>query len=273
MILNFERIINSAQKKLDKMGNISETKDSIKEGPQWGGPEYKELKDAFSDLKVDIDIQHYDNDGGFISTYDNISQDELQDIANKAGTKLGLEFKVGEPIKSQESGHYLDINFKTSKKETNLSERIKSIVQEKLKVKYSKSNDTHQVWDGDEIVTDFATKKNADKEAKRLNDLADAKKIDAQQVKEKLTKKSSVGKHIEDFKDSDAPQFKGKSKDKKVQMAVAAYLSKHKKPVKENKVEDRLRDLKKQLEYHLSMGNKGMADILLDKIEKLENND
>ena len=30
-------------------------------------------------------------------------------------------------------------------------------------------------------------------------------------VKEKLTKSSSVEDHIEDFKDSDAPQFKGKS--------------------------------------------------------------
>jgi hypothetical protein len=43
---------------------------------------------------------------------------------------------------------------------------------------------------------------------------------------EKLTKKSSVEKHIEDFKDSDAPQFKGKSQEKRRKMAVAAYLSK-----------------------------------------------
>ena len=45
-------------------------------------------------------------------------------------------------------------------------------------------------------------------------------------VEEKLTKRSSVEKHIEDFKDSDAPQFKGKSQDKRRKMAVAAYLSK-----------------------------------------------
>jgi hypothetical protein len=45
-------------------------------------------------------------------------------------------------------------------------------------------------------------------------------------VKEKLTKSSSVEDHIDDFKDSDAKQFKGKSADKKVEMAVAAYLSK-----------------------------------------------
>ena len=45
-------------------------------------------------------------------------------------------------------------------------------------------------------------------------------------LKEKLTKKSSLKKHIDDFEDSDAPQFKGKSADKKRKMAVAAFLSK-----------------------------------------------
>ena len=45
-------------------------------------------------------------------------------------------------------------------------------------------------------------------------------------LEEKLTKRSSVEKHIEDFKDSDAPQFKGKSQEKRRKMAVASYLSK-----------------------------------------------
>tara|TARA_B100001057_G_scaffold486377_1_gene567468 strand:- start:283 stop:2268 length:1986 start_codon:yes stop_codon:yes gene_type:complete len=48
-------------------------------------------------------------------------------------------------------------------------------------------------------------------------------------VKEKLTKSSSVEDHIEDFKDSDAPQFKGKSLKKIKQMALASFLSKQKK--------------------------------------------
>ena len=45
-------------------------------------------------------------------------------------------------------------------------------------------------------------------------------------VKEKLTKSSSVEDHIEDFKDSDAKQFKGKSLEKIKQMALASFLSK-----------------------------------------------
>ena len=48
-------------------------------------------------------------------------------------------------------------------------------------------------------------------------------------VKEKLTKSSSVEDHVEDFKDSDAPQFKGKSLDKIKKMALASFLSKQKK--------------------------------------------
>ena len=45
-------------------------------------------------------------------------------------------------------------------------------------------------------------------------------------VKEKLTKSSSVEDHVEDFKDSDAKQFKGKSLKKIKQMALASFLSK-----------------------------------------------
>ena len=54
-------------------------------------------------------------------------------------------------------------------------------------------------------------------------------KVEDEPVTEKLTKSSSVEDHIDDFKDSDAKQFKGKSNDKKIQMAVASFLSKQKK--------------------------------------------
>ena len=44
------------------------------------------------------------------------------------------------------------------------------------------------------------------------------------QLKEKLGKSADAGDYIDDFKKSDAPQFKGKSDKKKEKMAVAAYL-------------------------------------------------
>ena len=44
-------------------------------------------------------------------------------------------------------------------------------------------------------------------------------------VHEKLKSSDSMGSYIKDFQDSDAPQFKGKSKEKRRKMAVAAKLS------------------------------------------------
>ena len=42
---------------------------------------------------------------------------------------------------------------------------------------------------------------------------------------EKLDKNSDMGDYIDDFQKSDAPQFKGKSKEKRKEMAIAAKLS------------------------------------------------
>lgn len=44
-------------------------------------------------------------------------------------------------------------------------------------------------------------------------------------VSEKLTDKDDMGTWIKDFQKSDAPQFKGKSDEKKRKMAIAAKLS------------------------------------------------
>ena len=45
--------------------------------------------------------------------------------------------------------------------------------------------------------------------------------------KEVLGKDADQGDYIDDFQKSDAPQFKGKSKEKRKEMAIAAYLSKN----------------------------------------------
>jgi hypothetical protein len=52
-------------------------------------------------------------------------------------------------------------------------------------------------------------------------------------IDEKITKATPAGEVISDFETSKAPQFKGKSKEKKRKMAMAAYLSKHPEKVKE----------------------------------------
>ena len=43
----------------------------------------------------------------------------------------------------------------------------------------------------------------------------------------RLPDDADQGDYIDDFEKSDAPQFKGKSKEKRKDMAIAAYLSKN----------------------------------------------
>ena len=46
-------------------------------------------------------------------------------------------------------------------------------------------------------------------------------------LKEKLDKDADMGDYIKDFQKSDSPQFKGRSKEKRKDMAIAAYLDKN----------------------------------------------
>ena len=50
---------------------------------------------------------------------------------------------------------------------------------------------------------------------------------DTSKINEILGKDADMGDYIDDFQKSDAPQFKGKSKEKRKDMAIAAYLDKN----------------------------------------------
>ena len=66
------------------------------------------------------------------------------------------------------------------------------------------------------------------------------------ELEEKLTAKTPMGTYIKDFQKSDAPQFKGKSQDKRRVMAIAAKLSAERggKPLrKEERLQNRINDL------------------------------
>ena len=49
-------------------------------------------------------------------------------------------------------------------------------------------------------------------------------RLQEEEVNEKLDKDATAGEYVKDFRKSKAPQFKGKSKKKKQQIAIAAYL-------------------------------------------------
>jgi hypothetical protein len=80
-----------------------------------------------------------------------------------------------------------------------------------------------------------------------------------------IRKNASMEKYIKDFEKSDAPQFKGKSKDKRVQMAVAAKLQAMGKKMEEgiHKYQDLFNDLYTKYEeflnkYRIHSGNELM---------------
>ena len=57
-----------------------------------------------------------------------------------------------------------------------------------------------------------------------LNKARDYLLVPSQEMEEKLKPSMGAGAYVDDFRKSDAPQFKGKSDKKKQQMAIAAYL-------------------------------------------------
>ena len=61
--------------------------------------------------------------------------------------------------------------------------------------------------------------------AKRFRKDKPKPKPNTPNTNEKLDKNSDMGDYIKDFQKSDAPQFKGKSKEKRKEMAIAAKLS------------------------------------------------
>ncbi len=95
-------------------------------------------------------------------------------------------------------------------------------------------------------------------------------KNESLKIAEKLGKKAKVGDYIEDFTDSNAPQFKGKSDKKKKQMAVAAFLNKEEQKLDEidaiMEKEEKLpvNDIKKAIKALLKKegGAAGLAPIL-----------
>ena len=62
---------------------------------------------------------------------------------------------------------------------------------------------------------------------------------------EKLGKNADMGDYIDDFKNSDSPQFKGKSKEKRKEMAIAAYLSRNEEMELNEKIEALVNKAKK----------------------------
>jgi len=133
-----------------------------------------------------------------------------------------------------------------------VKDRIKQIKEKAEASKTAHAKDVVKILEDEAKVLDklaAAVKKEYDKhdfgelkkELDRLESLRDSKLAKAEALKkkhmageksdkkkkieEKLKPKMGAGAYVKDFEKSKAPQFKGKSKEKKQKMAIAAYLS------------------------------------------------
>lgn len=101
----------------------------------------------------------------------------------------------------------------------------------------------------------------------------------AEQIQEKLAPDASAGDYISDFQKSDAPQFKGKSKEKRRQMAIAAFLNKEEVETEEEQITEeidvRLLSLYINLDEDnrqsmLKMIDDGRSEELLEFVQMME---
>lgn len=102
---------------------------------------------------------------------------------------------------------------------------------------------------------------------------------EVEQVQEKLSAGATAGDYIKDFQASDAPQFKGKSKEKRRQMALAAFLAKegtvYQEEVLEEEVDITLLELYAQLDEQnqsimVKMIDEGRKEELYQFLEAIE---
>lgn len=90
-----------------KNGNIDVRAPYVNESRN-SDKEIRLMKAAFKKQGVKVDVHHYYKGEGFLTTYDNISVNELKTIASKLYSNL--KWSVSKE-KSQESGYYLNATF------------------------------------------------------------------------------------------------------------------------------------------------------------------
>jgi hypothetical protein len=169
---------------------------------------------------------------------DELSNEKLADYKKKAGADASAADKAGDMKKGNK--RFSGIMKATKKQFANddkksmseASQRVDSLVTDALKVmKGSELKDAVQALKtvlGDREYNDrrghynFYVKQLVDMYGKKANEELDI------ELDEVLSKDATAGDFIHDFVNSDNPKFAGKSKEKRKQMALAAYYAKQK---------------------------------------------
>ena len=81
--------------------------ESVNEGKQFANK--LDMEKVFGKKGIEIDVQDFTKDSGFFTTYDEVSKSELKTMIDKLG--YSYEFRISDPIKSQESGTYITVSW------------------------------------------------------------------------------------------------------------------------------------------------------------------
>jgi hypothetical protein len=155
--------------------------------------------------------------------------DTINEEEDEVKKRLAVDKAVKSTLKDEGGAAGIDPLAKAVKKLGVSKDQLKSMIKKIVGVAKHKH--------GDYISTPINEKELSKSDEKALKKIEKALKGSSKAhknqadriskiVKEKLTKRSKVDDFVDDFKKSDAKQFKGKSAEKKRKMAVAAYLSK-----------------------------------------------
>jgi hypothetical protein len=191
---NFVMYKTAVKKAKEEMEKTKETMDESKIGMlkeliknALKNPEKADLRGASMDKQVN-EIGMFMDPVGYKKSEPNPA--DLVYTKEYRGDGMYDIFKNGELVKTIEgegnANAYINQLKRGAAIEKNMNENHSDNPNDRYEVKYSKSNDTYQVWEGDVLVTDFATKERAKAEAKRLNDLEDIRRVDKSQVGEDL---------------------------------------------------------------------------------------
>ena len=176
-----------------------------------------------------------------VESIDELSTNKLADYKKKAGENASAADKAGDTktgnkrfsgIMKATRKQFDNDAKKTNEDVTEASQRVDSLVTDALKImKGSELKDAVQALKtvlGDREYNDrrghynFYVKQLVDMYGKKANEELDI------ELDEVLSKDATAGDFIHDFVNSDNPKFAGKSKEKRKQMALAAYYAKQK---------------------------------------------
>jgi len=150
---------------------------------------------------------------------------ELEDTHKKTGGKYRSQYVVGEALRSREermARMMTDKDRQKQKKERELKAKADEIISTERALSRGRKKNTEKTYN----TPSAEVRKLKSGQKKDTLAMKARKAMEEYEIDEKMNLKTAdMGDVIKDFQKSDAPQFKGRTKEERRQMAIAAKLT------------------------------------------------